>query len=158
MKNNLAKRSLTTLITIITFVLGVALIISVFAGIPYILENLGNFKNITSALSFFILGITFFIILILLLEIASSSKESIFISENVKRFRFIGYMLFVNGINEYITMLVNGVSGIRIFDLAPGIFITLGMAVYFIVALICFVISDSFDEAIRIKEDNNLTI
>ncbi|EPZ58800.1 putative membrane protein [[Clostridium] sordellii ATCC 9714] len=67
-------------------------------------------------------------------------------------------MLFVNGINEYITMLVNGVSGISIFDLAPGIFITIGMAVYFIVALICFVISDSFDEAIRIKEDNNLTI
>ncbi|EPZ58799.1 putative membrane protein [[Clostridium] sordellii ATCC 9714] len=30
MKNNLAKRALTTLITIITFVLGVALIISVF--------------------------------------------------------------------------------------------------------------------------------
>ena len=158
MKNNLAKRSLTTLITIITFVLGVALIISVFAGIPYILENFSNFNNITSAFSFFILGITFFIILILLLEIASSSKDSIFISENVKRFRFIGYMLFVNGINEYITMLVNGVSGIRIFDLAPGIFITIGMAVYFIVALICFVISDSFDEAIRIKEDNNLTI
>lgn len=158
MKNNLAKRSLTTLITIITFVLGVALIISVFAGIPYILENFSNFNNITSELSFFILGITFFIILILLLEIASSSKDSIFISENVKRFRFIGYMLFVNGINEYITMLVNGVSGIRIFDLAPGIFITIGMAVYFIVALICFVISDSFDEAIRIKEDNNLTI
>ena len=158
MKNNLAKRSLTTLITIITFILGVALIISVFAGIPYILENLSNFNNITSALRFFIIGITFFIILILLLEIASSSKNSIFISENVKRFRFIGYMLFVNGINEYITMLVNGVSGIRIFDLAPGIFITIGMAVYFIVALICFVISDSFDEAIRIKEDNNLTI
>lgn len=46
----------------------------------------------------------------------------------------------------------------RFFDLAPGIFITPGMAVYFITSLICFVIAESFDEAIKIKEENEFTV
>jgi len=158
MSNNLAKRVLSTSLTVLAFILGIVLIISVFMGIPYIFNNIGNVRNIVSEASVFIIGISFFMIIILLLRIVSSSKVSIFINKNVKRFKVIGYILFVNLVIEYISMICNGLTGMRLIDLAPGIFITPGMAIYFVSALVCFVIADAFHEAIKIKEDNELTI
>ena len=56
----------------------------------------------------------------------------IFIKANVRRFKYIGICLFVCTIVEYVSILILGTqhTGIRLLDLAPGIFITLTMGVY----------------------------
>lgn len=159
LKNSMkTKNILSTTLVIFMFLLGLILVMGVILGIPYIVNNIGNITNIVSGVGMFILGVIYFIMIVLLLEIVSSSKINIFINTNVKRFRQIGYLLFLNLIMEYVSMLFNGVTGIRFIDVAPGIFITPGMTIYFIAGLLCFVIADAFDQAIKIKEDNDLTI
>lgn len=158
MSNNLAKRMLSTSLPILFFALGVILIMGFFVGIPYVLDNISNLKNIAPQLAFYALGVSYLLIIIFLGDIVSSSKISIFVNENVKRFKKIGYLLLFNLGIEYISMIMSGMHGLRFLDLAPGIFITPSMAIYFVAALLCFVIADSFEEAIKIKDENNLTI
>lgn len=159
LKNSMkTKNILSTTLVIFMFLLGLILVMGVILGIPYIVNNIGNITNIVSGVGMFILGVIYFIMIVLLLEIVSSSKINIFINANVKRFRQIGYLLFLNLIMDYVSMLFNGVMGMRFVDVAPGIFITPGMTIYFIAGLLCFVIADAFDQAIKIKEDNDLTI
>lgn len=159
LKNSMkTKNILSTTLVIFMFLLGLILVMGVILGIPYIVNNIGNITNIVSGVGMFILGVIYFIMIVLLLEIVSSSKINIFINTNVKRFRQIGYLLFLNLIMEYVSMLFNGVTGIRFIDVAPGIFITPGMTIYFIAGLLCFVIADAFNQAIKIKNDNDLTI
>lgn len=159
LKNSMkTKNILSTTLVIFMFLLGLILVMGVILGIPYIVNNIGNITNIVLGVGMFILGVIYFIMIALLLEIVSSSKINIFINTNVKRFRQIGYLLFLNLIMEYVSMLFNGVTGIRFIDVAPGIFITPGMTIYFIAGLLCFVIADAFNQAIKIKNDNDLTI
>ncbi|MBC6695981.1 DUF2975 domain-containing protein [Terrisporobacter mayombei] len=159
LKNSMKiKNILSTSLIILFFLLGLILLIAVIMGVPYIVNNIGNVTNIVSGVGMFVLGVIYFIMIILLLEIVSSSKINIFIDANVKRFRQIGYLLFLNLIMDYVSMLFNGVTGIRFIDVAPGIFITPGMTIYFIAGLLCFVIADAFNQAIKIKNDNDLTI
>ena len=159
LKNSMkTKNILSTTLVIFMFLLGLILVMGVILGIPYIVNNIGNITNIVLGVGMFILGVIYFIMIVLLLEIVSSSKINIFINTNVKRFRQIGYLLFLNLIMEYVSMLFNGVTGIRFIDVAPGIFITPGMTIYFIAGLLCFVIADAFNQAIKIKNDNDLTI
>lgn len=159
LKNSMkTKNILSTTLVIFMFLLGLILVMGVILGIPYIVNNIGNITNIVSGVGMFILGVIYFIMIVLLLEIVSSSKINIFINTNVKRFRQIGYLLFLNLIMEYVSMLFSGVTGIRFIDVAPGIFITPGMTIYFIAGLLCFVIADAFNQAIKIKNDNDLTI
>ena len=159
LKNSMkTKNILSTTLVIFMFLLGLILVMGVILGIPYIVNNIGNITNIVLGVGMFILGVIYFIMIVLLLEIVSSSKINIFINTNVKRFRQIGYLLFLNLIMDYISMLFNEVTGMRFVDLAPGIFITPGMTIYFIAGLLCFVIADAFNQAIKIKNDNDLTI
>lgn len=159
LKNSMKiKNILITLLIVLFFIFGIMLLLSIIMGIPYIIENIGNMTNIAEVVGSFIVGSIYFRMITLLLDIVSSSKINIFIKANVKRFRQIGYLLFLNLIINYVSMLFNGVTGMRFLDVAPGVFITSGMTVYFIVGLLCFVIADAFDQAIKIKEDNDLTI
>ncbi|WP_297132367.1 DUF2975 domain-containing protein [Terrisporobacter sp.] len=159
LKNSMkTKNILTTSLIILFFLLGITLLLGIVMGIPYIVNNIGNMTNIVAGVGLFILGSIYFIMIILILEIVSSSKVNIFVKANVKRFRQIGYLLLLNLIIDYISMLFNGVTGMRFLDVAPGVFITPSMSIYFISGLLCFVIADAFDQAIKIKEDNDLTI
>lgn len=158
MSNNLAKRILCTSLTIFAFMIGVFIIIGAITGIPYIFNNIDNTKAIVSSVDLFLIGVSFFFIMIELLKIVSNSNTTIFSHKNVKRFKIIGYILFVNSFIDYIFFILNGLKGMRIIDLAPGVFVTPSMAIYFISALLCFVIADAFNKAINMKNDNDLTI
>lgn len=152
------KNTLNRTLTILIFLLGLILIMSVFLGVPYILKNLGNLNKIVSITSVFLIGVSYFIMFIILSKIVSSSRVNIFIRENTNRFRKLGYLLFINlGLN-YIYVFCNDVKGMRLIDLFPGVFVTPEMAIYFVFGLLCFVIGDTINEATIIKNENDLTI
>ena len=127
-------------------------------GIPYIFNNLKDMSKIVHGIGVFVIGVTYFVIIISLLEIVSTSKLNIFIKSNVKQFKRIGYLLLINLGIDYVFSAIYGVTGIRFIDLAPGIFITPSMCIYFVSGLLCFVIADAFDKAIIIKEENEFTV
>ncbi len=160
MKNNLSKskRILSTFLPMIIFIMGLMVLLGVLIGVPYIFQNINDINKIMPGILTFIIGLSYLITFIFLWNIVDSSKASIFILDNVKRFKLIGVLQFINLVIEYVSFIGSGHRGMRFFDLAPGIFITPGMAVYFITSLICFVIAESFDEAIKIKEENEFTV
>ncbi|MGX9756742.1 DUF2975 domain-containing protein [Clostridioides difficile] len=99
----------------------------------------------------------YFIVILCLTFIISSTKYSPFILENVKRFKIMGYCLLINTIIECINGYSLNTSNIRVFGTDSGGISPL-MVISFIFALMCFVIAETFNKAIRIKEDNDLTI
>lgn len=99
----------------------------------------------------------YFIVILLLVFIINSTKYSPFILENVKRFKIMGYCLLINTIIECINGYSLNTSNIRVFGTDSGGISPL-MVISFIFALMCFVIAETFNKAIKIKEDNDLTI
>ncbi|EQH98827.1 putative membrane protein [Clostridioides difficile F314] len=93
-----------------------------------------------------------------MIEVLSSSEHSLFVKDNVKRFRIIGYLLLLNSIMEFISTFGTTGKGMRFLDLGFGFYFTVPVFVYFITSLMSFVIADGFVKAIKIKEDNDLTI
>lgn len=152
------KNVLSTSLIVILFMLGLILLMGAIMGIPYIFNSIKDTNKIVYGIGAFIIGIAYFMMIIFLLDIVSSSKVNIFIKSNVKQFKRIGYLLLINLGIDYIFSIIYGVSGMRFVDLAPGVFITPSMCIYFISGLLCFVIADAFDEAIRIKEENEFTV
>ncbi|MPN25472.1 hypothetical protein SDC9_172881 [bioreactor metagenome] len=152
------KSALSNFLIVLFFIIGLILIMGVFIGIPYIFNNIKDINNIISAICGFVIGIIYLIIIVSLIDIVISSKINIFIRVNVNRFKRIGYLLLINLGIDYIFSIIYGVSGMRFVDLAPGVFLTPSMCVYFIAGLLCFVIADAFDQAITIKEENEFTV
>ncbi|MBY2479074.1 DUF2975 domain-containing protein [Clostridioides difficile] len=99
----------------------------------------------------------YFIVILFLIFIINSTKYSPFIFENVKRFKIMGCCLLVNTIIECIIGYGSNATPIMIFGDNNGGISPL-MIISFIFALMCFVIAETFDKAIKIKEDNDLTI
>ncbi|UPA29835.1 DUF2975 domain-containing protein [Terrisporobacter glycolicus] len=159
LKNTTKTKSvLGTSLTMLFFALGLILIMAVFMGIPFIFNDSKDTSALIFYIGIFIIGLTYLIMIVFLLDIVSTSRINIFVKSNVKKFNNIGYLLLANLILDYILTMINGVSGLRFLDLAPGVFITPGMCVYFISGLLCFVIADAFDQAITIKEENEFTV
>lgn len=152
------KSVLSNFLIVLFFMLGLILMMGVIIGIPYIFNNIKDINKIVSAICGFGIGIIYLIIIVSLSDIVSSSKINIFIRANVNRFKRIGYLLLINLVIDYVFSIIYGVSGMRFVDVAPGVFLTPSMCVYFISGLLCFVIADAFDEAITIKEENELTV
>ncbi|MDY6603375.1 DUF2975 domain-containing protein, partial [Clostridioides difficile] len=92
-----------------------------------------------------------------LIFIINSTKYSPFVLENVKRFKVMGCCLLINTIIECVIGYNSNTSLIMIFGDNSGGISPL-MVISFIFALMCFVIAETFDKAIKIKEDNDLTI
>ncbi|MEG0050576.1 MAG: DUF2975 domain-containing protein [Terrisporobacter sp.] len=153
-----SKRILSTFLPIIIFIVGLSMVLGALIGIPYVFMNIGDIDKVMPGILTFIIGLSYLMAFIFLWNIVDSSKASIFIIENVKRFKLIGLFQLINVFIEYISFIGSGGHGMRFINLTPWIFITPGMAVYFITSLICFVIAESFEEAIKIKHDNELTI
>lgn len=152
------KSVLSTSLIMLSFALGSILIMAVFMGIPFIFKNSKDIDTLVFYIGMFIIGLNYLIMIVFLLDIVSTSRVNIFVKSNVKKFKNIGYLLLVNLILDYILTIIDGVSGLRFLDLAPGVFITSGMAIYFIAGLLCFVIADAFNQAIAIKEENEFTV
>ncbi|MEW9079626.1 DUF2975 domain-containing protein [Terrisporobacter glycolicus] len=159
LKNTTKTKSiLSSSLIMLFFALGLILIMAVFMGIPFIFNNSKDTGTLVFYIGVFIIGLTYLTMIAFLLDIVSTSRVNIFVKSNVKKFKNIGSLLLVNLILDYILTIINGVSGLRFLDLAPGVFITPGMAIYFIAGLLCFVIADAFDQAITIKEENEYTV
>lgn len=93
-----------------------------------------------------------------LLRIIKSCGETPFTKENVRSFNIMGVCLFINSIFECIMGYNAGRnSSIQIFGSQSGA-ITPGMVICIVASLMCFVIGEAFDKAVKIKEENDLTI
>ncbi|MCC0638696.1 MULTISPECIES: DUF2975 domain-containing protein [unclassified Clostridioides] len=99
----------------------------------------------------------YYIVILFLTFIINSTKYSPFILENVKRFKIMGYCLLINTIIECINGYSVNAGPIKIFGTDNGGISPL-MVISFIFSLMCFVIAETFNKAIKIKEDNDLTI
>lgn len=98
-------------------------------------------------------------ILVMIMMSINSSEEIIFTKINVKRFRIIGYMFIILVVFEYIRTIVTGQRYLGYaIDLGFPFYITGSMCFIMIPGLLCFLIADSFQKAINIKEENDLTI
>lgn len=140
--------AVSAIVTIGVFIMSISLLISDFNFSMMLYSSLGT-------------GYIFnyFIIIRKLIAIIKTTYITPFVLDNVKSFKIIGCCLGINRIFEFIT----GYKGskntgiIHIFQTEAGA-ITPTMIVCLISALMCFVIAEVFDKAIKIKEDNDLTI
>ncbi|GAA0748184.1 DUF2975 domain-containing protein [Clostridium oceanicum] len=96
-----------------------------------------------------------FMIIKYLTEIVETTYYSPFVRENVTRLKKMGYYLIANVIFEWITRLIQYIIG----PLTDGYtFEGNPTFTYFILALLCFVVAEVFNKAIKIKEENDWTI
>lgn len=115
------------------------------------------FSGIDTALfKYFIVCITYFFIIYNLRKIVYSANSMPFSSDNVKRFKKIGcYMIamaVIDGITNWkvqshFTLLDTGSGSLK------GSFL-----MYLILTCIAFVLSEIFEKAVEIKNENDLTI
>lgn len=96
-----------------------------------------------------------FLIVYNLIKIIFNIDKDPFVIDNVKRLKLIGYILLANAVFELIQPLEH--PTIR-FIATDNYGLTPEKLIYFIIASVCFVISDVFDKAIKIKDENDLTI
>lgn len=100
----------------------------------------------------------FFVVVIKLMFLLESSEFTPFVFKNVKRLKTMGYCLLFNSIYDCIMdFRLNLDANIRIFGTENG-GISGPMLVCFLAALMCFVMAEIFDKAIKIKEEQDLTI
>ena len=94
-----------------------------------------------------------------LLRIVKSCEDTPFTKDSVKSFRIMGISLFINSIVECITTYhgSQNLGNLQIFANDSGA-ITPVMIICVVSALMCFVVADAFSAAVRIKEENDLTI
>ncbi|RDY26269.1 DUF2975 domain-containing protein [Romboutsia weinsteinii] len=101
----------------------------------------------------------YFIVIRKLLAMIKTTNTTPFIFDNVKNFKTMGYCLFINSAFELIIGYKGSqnIGNIQILASNNGA-ITPTMIICFVSALMCFVIAEIFYKAIKIKEDNDLTI
>ncbi|EGT3851535.1 DUF2975 domain-containing protein [Clostridioides difficile] len=159
MSNKLIKNLLSGILQILFFLLGLVIVAGGFKSFMYLcFSGEATLQGTIYGILMFILGVSYFIIIKSLIEVLGSSEYSLFVKENVKRFRIIGYILFLNSLIEFISTFGTTGKGMRFLDLGFGFYFTVPVFVYFITSLMSFVIADGFVKAIKIKEDNDLTI
>lgn len=97
-----------------------------------------------------------FIITKCLTEIVETTYYSPFVRENVTRLKKMGYYLIVDIIFEWIIRFIQYIIG----PLTDSEYLFKGnpTSTYFILALLCFVVAEVFNKAIKIKEENDWTI
>ncbi|WP_027702435.1 DUF2975 domain-containing protein [Metaclostridioides mangenotii] len=97
------------------------------------------------------------IIMYVLLRISKTLKESSpFIRANIKRFNGMGLIFFIEAVVQAIYSSIftpnEGIAQIL------GLNITIELVTLAIFSITFFLIADVFDKAVKIKEDNDLTI
>lgn len=106
----------------------------------------------------FVYYLNYLLVLKMLIGIIKSTWKTPFIIKNVKRFKVIAWCLTVNVVYEcFMGYGANKYANIQIFSNGKGAISPI-MAIGIMTALICFVMAEVFDKAMRIKEENDLTI
>ncbi|WP_250676054.1 DUF2975 domain-containing protein [Paraclostridium ghonii] len=155
MVSNLAKGALLLFLYFMLVILGGVLILLPFQQISEIILNF-NFNRISSLIASLVYLYNYVLVSLCLIGIIESTDYTPFIFDNVKRFKKMGYCLFVNAIIECI-LGYNDPKHMHLIGVGNG-GITFPMIICIISALMCFVIGEVFDKAIKIKEENDLTV
>lgn len=125
--------------------------------IPQLMLNFG-FIHIVSLIMVIVYFGNYILENLCLIGIIESTDYTPFVSDNVKRFKKMGYCLFINAIIECISgYSLNKNASVQFIGTDNGA-VTGPMIICIIAALMCFVVGEVFDKAIKIKEDNDLTV
>lgn len=153
-----SKELLSTLLYIFLVLTGFSLVYYFGMGIFFILTDF-SFVKVINFFTNGIYNINYCLIVICLIGIIDSTYGTPFIKENVSKFRIMGYCLLINSIFEAIIGYSSGTNRgfVQLIGSDHGA-ITPIMVALFITSLMCFVISEVFNKAIKIKNDNDLTI
>ncbi|WP_227841291.1 MULTISPECIES: hypothetical protein [unclassified Clostridioides] len=102
MSDKFIKNLLNGILQILFFLLALVLSVGGIKGFSYIcFSGEATIQGSISGILRFSLGVSYFIIVKSLLEILNSYEYSLFINENAKRFRLIGYLLLLNSVIEF---------------------------------------------------------
>lgn len=148
MKKHLTTSVSKAFLNIVLFMLG-------FFLVGIVLLTLSNEINLNSCI-WFILCLTYFLIIYNLRKIVYSTSSTPFCSDNVKRFKRIGYYMFFVAVFDGIINFKRESNFILIgtqHGSLKGSFL-----MYLILACIAFVLSEIFEKAVEIKNENDLTV
>lgn len=157
MKATFSKDILNFILYFLLLVLGIG-----FIGFPIMVIQNFNTVDLFSIFNMIVnlMYISMYLIVVLfLIKIIKSTLITPFVKENVKRFKVMGCCLLVNTVFEFIigynTASISG--GVTIIGSDSG-GITPPMMICLISALMCFVLGEVFDKAVKIKNESDLTI
>ncbi|GAA0864035.1 DUF2975 domain-containing protein [Paraclostridium tenue] len=157
MKATFSKDILNFILYFLLLVLGIG-----FIGFPIMLIQNFNTVDLFSIFNMMVnlMYISMYLIVVLfLIKIIKSTLITPFVKENVKRFKIMGCCLLVNTVFEFIigynAAAISG--GVTIIGSNSG-GITPPMMICLISALMCFVLGEVFDKAVKIKNESDLTI
>ncbi|MGL5651791.1 MAG: DUF2975 domain-containing protein [Paraclostridium sp.] len=157
MNSKLVKRGLSLFLYLTLVFLSGGSIYILFQKIPELMLTF-DFSHIVSLIMAIIYMGNYILVNIFLIGIIESTDYTPFVFANVKRFKKMGYCLFVNAIIECILgYSLNKNASIQFIGTENGA-ITRPMIICIVAALMFFVIGEVFDKAIKLKEDNDLTV
>ncbi len=156
MKNEKIKSLLTSFLWLSLIIMVAFLIVG---SIFFIVEIIGGKVTLNLLLKKIYIAsvlLGYSIAMYFLLGLSDSFKKNPFIETNVKRFNNIGWIFFIEAVIEATSSsIVNPNEGITQI---LGLNITIGLVTLVLISLTFFLIAGAFDEAIKIKKDNDLTI
>ena len=157
MKATFSKNILNFILYFLLLVLGIG-----FIGFPIMVIQNFNTVDLFSILNTMVnlIYISMYLIVVLfLIKIIKSTLITPFVKENVKRFKVMGCCLLVNTVFEFIIgyNIASISGGVTIIGSDSG-GITPPMMICLISALMCFVLGEVFDKAVKIKNESDLTI
>lgn len=157
MNNSFSKGVLTLILFFALLLLSISVVFGFGGMVPQIISDF-SFTKLFGVILNLIYFLNYAIVAKYLLNLIKTTETTPFIIENVKRFRIMGYCLMYNSIFECIMGYSgNNVGNIQILATSNGA-ITVPMIICFLSALMCFVMGEIFDKAIKIKHENDLTI
>lgn len=157
MKATFSKDILNFILYFLLLALGMG-----FIGFPIMaLQKFNNFDlfSVFNAIINLVYILMYLTVVLCLIKIISSTLVTPFIKENIKRFKVMGCCLIVNTVFEciigYNTAAIS--KSVTIIGSDSG-GITPPMIICLVSALMCFVMGEVFDKAIKIKNESDLTI
>ncbi|WP_373598668.1 DUF2975 domain-containing protein [Paraclostridium bifermentans] len=158
MKSKFSKEVLSILLYILLVITGIGVILHFARGLFLIFTDF-NFSTVINLFTTTLYALNYYLVVKCLIGIINSTYDTPFVKENVSKFRTMGYCLLINSIFETIIGYSSGTNRgfIQLIGSDNGA-VTPIMVALFVTSLMCFVMSEVFDKAIKIKNDNDLTI
>lgn len=157
MANKYFKKGILAILYFVMVVLGIMLIITLLSFVIFSSYTF-SFQTLMSGCISIVYIFSYFIVVRRLIFIINSVYDTPFIWDNVKNFKIIGWCLVINAILECLIGYGSGRKHFFQIIATKNGALTPMMIVCIIAALMSFVIAEVFEKAIKIKEDNDLTI
>ncbi|AQS11442.1 hypothetical protein CLOBY_35980 [Clostridium saccharobutylicum] len=148
MKNHLTINISKVILNLMSVVLSFFSVCSLFDILS------GKFTQ--NILSTFIICLIYLLIILDLRKIIYSTNLTPFCSSNVKRFKNIGYKIFLMAIIDGVTNL--HVKSYFTFLGSENASLKASFFMYLLLACVAFVLAEIFEKAVEIKNENDLTV